>query len=129
MAVASTVEVGRRGEQAAARYLESRGYRILERNYRWQRAEIDVIALDGDVLVFVEVKTRKGEGFGPPARAVDRRKQRQIGRVAAHFLQERHLAGTDCRFDVLALMEMPETGDLEIDHIKNAFWIRRSFVV
>jgi putative endonuclease len=127
--VASSVEVGRRGEQVAVRYLKSRGYRILERNYRWNRAEIDVIALDGEVLVFVEVKTRGGEEFGTPARAVDRRKQNQIARVAAHYLQERRLGGTDCRFDVLALMEAPESGKLEINHIENAFWISRTYVV
>ena len=127
--MASSVEVGRRGEQVAVRYLKSKGYRILERNYRWNRAEIDVIALDGEVLVFIEVKTRGGEEFGTPARAVDRRKQKQIARVAAHYLQERRLAGTDCRFDVLALLEKVESGKLEIEHIKNAFWISRTYVV
>lgn len=122
-------ETGRRGEQVATRYLEGKGYRILETNYRWRRAEIDVIARDGDELVFVEVKTRKGRAYGSPEGAVDRRKQDRIAKVAAHYLQERGMEGVDCRFDVLALREAPKSGALAVDHFENAFWIDRRFVL
>ncbi|MCK4546498.1 MAG: YraN family protein [Candidatus Eisenbacteria sp.] len=121
--------MGRRGEEAAVRHLEARGYRIIERNYRWHRAEIDVIAQHRGVLIFIEVKARRGEKFGSPERAVDQRKQSQIARVAAHYLRVRGLEGTDCRFDVLALMEAPDSSGWFIDHIQDAFWIEKRFVV
>lgn len=122
-------EVGRRGERAAVRWLRERGYRILETNYRWRRAEIDVIARDGSQVVFVEVKTRKVTAFGSPEGAVDRRKQAQIAKVAAHYLQVRGMEGVDCRFDVLSLREGSRPGQISVEHFRNAFWIDRRFVV
>ena len=122
--------LGKWGERRCERFLCGKGYRTLVRNYSCKMGEIDIIMVDGEgTIVFIEVKTRGGEEFGTPARAVDRKKQRQIARVAAHYLQERRLAGVDCRFDVLALMETAESGELEIDHIENAFWIGRTYVV
>ncbi len=122
-------EFGREGERAAVRYLEARGYRVLDTNYRWQRAEIDIIAREEDHLVFIEVKARKDDGFGSPEGAVDRRKQEQIAKVAAHYVQKHGLEDVDCRFDVLALREIPGSAGLSVDHFKNAFWIERRFVL
>jgi len=127
--VVGSHEFGREGEQAAVRYLEAKGYRVLDTNYRWHRAEIDVIAKDGNQLVFVEVKARKGDSFGSPEGAVDRRKQDQIAKVAAHYLQMHGMEETDCRFDVLALRETPGSGNLVIDHFEDAFWIERRFML
>lgn len=86
----------------AARHLEEGGLRILERNYRCRMGEIDLVAEDGSYLVFVEVKYRSTGGSGDPLCAVDRRKQRVISRVAAHYLLT-HGEGTErpCRFDVV----------------------------
>src|SRR5256885_3380211 len=78
--------LGEEGERAAARFLEARGYRILERNYRTRRGEIDLIAEDGRILVFVEVKVRLDDRFGGPAAAITRAKQARIARLAQQYL-------------------------------------------
>src|SRR3989442_9274902 len=78
--------LGEEGERAAARFLEARGYRILERNYRTRRGEIDLIAEDGRMLVFVEVKVRLDDRFGGPAAAITRAKQARIARLAQQYL-------------------------------------------
>src|SRR2546429_10005366 len=78
--------LGEEGERAAARFLEARGYRILERNYRTRRGEIDLIAEDGRMLVFVEVKVRLDDRFGGPAAAITRAKQARIARLAQPYL-------------------------------------------
>jgi len=129
IAAVGSHEFGREGEQTAVRYLRDKGYRILATNYRWHRAEIDVVAEDGNHLVFVEVKSRKGHSFGSPEGAVDRRKQQQIAKVAAHYLQVHGLEDADCRFDVLALKAVPGSGVLTVDHFENAFWVERRFVL
>jgi len=102
----TTVEVGACAETAATRILTAHGYRIVERNYRCKAGELDVIARDGDVLVFVEVRSRGDGEHGDAAEMVDRRKQRQVARVAAFYLVEREPDYEDCRFDVVAI-----TGD------------------
>lgn len=96
--------VGKRYEQLAAEYLRDRGFEILETNYRDRRGEIDLIASEGEVLCFVEVKYRSSPGSGGAAEAVDKRKQRTICRVAAYYLMRRGLGDmTPCRFDVVAI--------------------------
>ena len=80
------VPLGRRGERAAEKYLRRNGYRIVKRNFRAAGAEIDLVAMDGDVLVFVEVKTRRSRDAGAPEEAVDERKQKQIRRAAEIFV-------------------------------------------
>jgi putative endonuclease len=77
--------LGRRGERAAEKYLRRCGYRIVERNFRAAGAEIDIVAMDGETLVFVEVKTRRSRDAGAPEEAVDERKQKQIRRAAEIF--------------------------------------------
>lgn len=102
-------------EQIAGRYLESQGYQILEYNYRCRLGEIDLIALDGEYLVFCEVKYRAGAGSGDPLEAVDGRKQKIIWRVAQQYLLHRHVGDVPCRFDVIGIQ-----GE-KITLMKNAF--------
>lgn len=120
--------VGDRGEHLAVRYLEGEGYIILDRNYRFERAEIDVICysppdergLSGE-LVFAEVKTRSGTGFGRPEEAVSAAKRRHIVRAAQAYLHERRLEKARCRFDVISIL-LPPNGEPEIEHFRRAFW-------
>jgi len=113
------IGVGKRGEELAVRYLEDAGYRIIERNYRCLLGEIDVVARDGESLVFVEVKSRRGEGFGDPQEAVGPRKQKKISRIAQYYLKEKRLRDVRARFDVVAVRIMP--GGSRIKVIQNAF--------
>jgi putative endonuclease len=114
-----TVPLGRRGEQAAERHLRRSGYRIVERNFRAAGAEIDIVAMDGDTLVFVEVKTRSGAGAGTPVDAVDRRKQERMRRAAEAFAARHRASDWTIRFDVVAI-----TGggkDMKLELLKDAF--------
>jgi len=113
------VPAGRRGEQVAARHLKRSGYLILARNYRAAGAEIDLVALDGSTLVFVEVKFRAGSGFGTPAEAVDFDKRERIRRAARAFAEWRGVPDLPARFDVVALRGAGRFGRLEL--IKDAF--------
>jgi putative endonuclease len=110
--------LGNRGERAAARYLRRRGLRVLARGYRTRHGEIDLIARDGDTLVFVEVKARRR---GVPAEAVTDEKQRRITLAALHFLRKHGLLEVRCRFDVVAIVWPDGRGEPEIQHIPNAF--------
>lgn len=114
------MELGREGEDTAVRHLESSGYRILTRGFRMFRGEIDIVALDGDTLVFVEVKTRTSEDFGFPEEAVTPAKQSQIRKIARGYLIREKLGDIPCRFDVLAVDRSPE-GAWILRHHKNAF--------
>ena len=106
---------GADGERLAAQYLERRGYRILEHNYRTRMGEIDLIAKDGGTLVFVEVKARTDERFGGPAEAITKAKQARIGRLAQQYLAARRLADRLCRFDVVLIRgDDPKTCSIEL---------------
>lgn len=114
--------LGAEGERAAKAYLKSQGFRILHENYSTPLGEIDLIAQEGAVVVFVEVKTRTSSEFGPPQASVTRHKQRQIVKVAELFLQRHRLSGAACRFDVVAVMFAgSRTGQPEILLIRDAF--------
>ncbi len=113
-------DLGRRGEHAAAEHLRSLGFRILERGVRTRLGEIDLVALEGDTIVFVEVKSRSGTGFGPPSEAVDRRKQARILRAAETYLVSRGGMERPCRFDVVEVLERPG-GALRCSLIRDAF--------
>jgi putative endonuclease len=104
----------------AANYLAGHGYTILHRNYRSKSGEIDIIARQGDTLVFVEVKTRRTNTFGSPAAAVTARKQLQISRVAQEFLAKENLFDTDARFDVVSVFS-PDRDNVQVEVITNAF--------
>jgi putative endonuclease len=111
--------LGRRGERAAEKYLRRNGYRIVKRNFRAAGAEIDLVAMDGEVLVFVEVKTRRGLDAGAPEEAVDERKQRQIRRAAEIFATRYREDEIEMRFDIVAIDASGER--LEIELLRNAF--------
>jgi putative endonuclease len=111
--------LGPSGEDLAARFLQRCKIRILVRNYRAAGAEIDLVALDDDVLVFVEVKTRRSEEISAPEAQVDRRKQYQITRAAYQYLAN-YAKPPKARFDVVAIV-WPEDGEPVIRHHKAAF--------
>jgi putative endonuclease len=113
------VPAGPRGEQIAARHLKRCGYIILARNYRAAGAEIDLVALDGSTLVFVEVKFRASSDFGTPAEAVDLEKRERIRRAARAFADWRRVPDLPARFDVVALSGAGRFCRLEL--IKDAF--------
>ena len=112
--------LGQAGEEAAARFLLSKGYILLERNWRHGGGEIDLIVRDGEILVFVEVKTGASQTYGPPEARVDRRKQSQIGRIASAYLAEKNI-DMDCRFDVVAVER--REGQWLLRHYPDAFWL------
>jgi putative endonuclease len=93
--------------------------KILCRNYRFERGEIDVVAEDGRELVFVEVKTRRTKSYGEPEEAVNAKKQAQLRKVAEGYLFEHRIDDRPCRFDVVAIFF--HNGKAEIKHFKNAF--------
>lgn len=94
--------LGKAGEDYAAEYLKAGGYEILERNYRFGRIEVDIIARDGQFIVFVEVKARSSTRFGYPEAAIDSKKVNRIARVASQYMYEKGIDGF-MRFDVVAL--------------------------
>ena len=121
----TAAEVGQRGEDAAVAFLEAKGHRVMERNFRFGREEVDVVTFepnerdDGGMIVFVEVKARSGRGFGRPEAAVDEAKQRAIKRVAEAYLHERRLIPSPTRFDVVAVQFDGDAA--EIEHFEYAF--------
>jgi putative endonuclease len=112
--------LGDRGERLAARHLRRRGYKIVSRSQRGELGEIDLIAVDGRTVVFVEVKTRAGDEAGHPAEAVDNTKQRRLTRLAAAYLKHHGLLDYPARFDVVAIT-WPAGGTPRIEHFENAF--------
>lgn len=112
--------LGKKGEAAARAYLERRGVHILAANYTCAAGEIDLIGREREALLFIEVKTRTSEAFGPPQLAVHQRKQRQIVRAAQWFLAERRLSDVACRFDVVAVTFLGDERP-QIDWVRDAF--------
>lgn len=108
------------GEEQAARYLESKGLRILERNYRCKLGEMDLIAYDGEYIIFIEVKTRTSNAYGFPMEAVGKRKQTKYIQMASAYIKEKGMYGKSFRFDVIEIMTK-EQGKPSINHIPNAF--------
>lgn len=117
--MAKHLDFGRQGERAAEAYLRTQGYQILQLNWRYKQLEIDIIAKDGDVLAFIEVKSRHSLQHGKPSDFVNFKKQRNIIRAAAVYLQRiRHQ--NDIRFDIVSVYSQP--GKTDISLIKDAFW-------
>ena len=110
---------GKKGEDIATAYLKSRGYRIIQRNYKCLFGEIDIVAKDGGTIVFVEVKSRKSATFGDPQLAVGLEKQKKISRISLTYLEEKHLYPCDARFDVVAIKMLPARSIVEL--IQDAF--------
>lgn len=108
-------KLGQEYEKTAGQYLIKKGYRIVEYNYRTRYSEIDIIAKDGDIYVFCEVKYRKKNSMSSPFSAVHIRKQERISKAALHYLMVHHLSDVPCRFDVIGI-----EGET-ITHMENAF--------
>jgi len=111
---------GQAGESAAENYLRRKGYRIMARNLRSSVGELDIVAEDGQVLVFVEVKARRTGAFGGAIHAVHQRKQEKLIQLAAKYLARHHIKDRPCRFDVV-LLQGTDAVAPDIDHIQNAF--------
>ena len=109
--------LGRSGEQLAARFLEAGGYRIVERNWRGTRGELDIIAEHDDTTVFVEVKTRSGLGFGHPFEAITPRKLRSLRRLAGEWCAQTERARGLIRLDVIGVIGGKD-GPARIEHLR-----------
>ncbi|MFQ5481881.1 MAG: YraN family protein [Nitrospinaceae bacterium] len=116
------IRFGQAGEAAALKFLQKKGYRILEQNFRTKAGEIDLVAEQEGVLVFVEVKARTGMEFGGPARSVTLQKQKRLARTARQFLARNAIRERSCRFDVVTLVGDPgNPKSWKIDLLADAF--------
>ncbi|OGW39904.1 MAG: YraN family protein [Nitrospirae bacterium RBG_13_39_12] len=111
--------LGNKGEDLAVKFLKQKGYVIIMRNYKTHVGEIDIIAKDGNTIVFVEVKTRTDATFGYPFESVTKRKREKLKKLALLYLK-RQGKEFPVRFDVLSIFYM-DSGKKEIEHIKDAF--------
>jgi putative endonuclease len=116
-----TIPLGARGEAVAARHLKRQGYKIVARGERGQLGELDLVAVDGRTVVFVEVKTRESHDGGHPAEAVDVEKQRRLTRLALGFLKRHDLLECAARFDVVAVTWPANRRHPLVEHVRNAF--------
>lgn len=114
--------LGDRGEALAAQFLEGGGWRILGRNFRVGRKEVDLVARRGEVVAFIEVKTRSGDVFGHPLEAITARKRREIEQVANTWIQRYGEADDAYRFDAVAVVISPGSAP-EIEHLEDAWGI------
>lgn len=115
-------ELGNLGEEYSVIYLQKKGYEVVERNYRFQKNEIDIIAKFGNNLIIVEVKTRQTAEIGEPWRAVTKSKQKQIIKVANQYVQAKQV-DLDVRFDIVSIIH--NSYRTEIEHIEGAFDVLR----
>lgn len=113
------IDIGKRGELLAVDFLKKNGYKILENNFRCRYGEIDIIAMEGKAIAFVEVKTKTNDAFGPPKTAVDLRKQRQLSKAALAYLTQNRLTNHPARFDVVGISIIEDKTEVEL--IRNAF--------
>lgn len=112
-------ERGKTGEEIAVEHILNKGYQIIARNWRIRQGEIDIIARDGKVIVFVEVKTAYNDRFGRPEEWVNMAKRRQIGKIASAWIDKNNPQDCFFRFDVIALTKVE--GGFDILHIEDAF--------
>jgi putative endonuclease len=112
--------VGRYGEDVAVRHLQDAGLTVVARNWRCRAGELDVVAVEGGVLVFCEIKTRSSDRFGSPAEAVGPRKARRIRGLAQQWLAESGGWPGDLRFDVVSVLRQPR-GAARVEHLRGAF--------
>ena len=113
-------DIGKEGEEIAAKYLTEKGFKILERNYHYSHGEIDIVAKNKEWLVFVEVKTRLNLEYGEPEYAINPKKIKQIKKMAELYLFDKEIEEADCRFDVVAILFENENNP-KITHYENAF--------
>ncbi|MDF2659474.1 MAG: YraN family protein [Paenibacillus sp.] len=115
-------KLGLQGEEFAAEHLASSGYRIVGRNWRCPRGELDLIAEDEEVIVFVEVRSRRNTGtFGSPEESVDARKQKKVRDIAQYYLYLGRSLERKIRFDVITVTFTPEGKFVKMNHVKHAF--------
>jgi putative endonuclease len=119
--LATKKSLGDRGEAAATRFLRRSGFRIVERGHDSPLGELDIIALDGRTVVFVEVKTRTSADAGHPAEAIDATKQRRMTQAALAYLKSKRLLNNAARFDVVAVTWPQDSRRPQIEHYRNAF--------
>ncbi len=119
-ALSSAHDTGKEGERIARTYLESQGYVIEEQNWRKGRAEIDIIAKEGDILVFVEVKTRSSEDFGRPELFISPRQAELLAAGAAAYMESIDY-DWEIRFDVISIILSPN-GSYELNHLKDTYF-------
>lgn len=117
----TTKATGKLGEQIAADFLSSKGYTIITRNFQTRSGEIDIIARDGDTLVFIEVKTRKNEKFGKPIEQIDEKKANRIRITAEEYIVKQNCKNMDCRLDAISVNMDGETHDFHVEHFINSF--------
>ncbi|MGK6350479.1 YraN family protein [Parapedobacter sp. DT-150] len=117
----SHLQKGNSGEDIAAQLLRQRGYRIRYQNWRHKNLEVDIIAEEGDILVFVEVKTRTGYAYGMPYEFVDEVKQDRLIRAANQYIAMNKYGG-EIRFDIVSILYSEKTGVHDTRLIKDAFW-------
>lgn len=113
------LDLGKKGEDIALEIVKRLGYKCLARNYRCTLGEIDLIAREGECLVFIEIKTRKDKSTAFAKEAVDSKKRRQISRVALSYMKENDCSEMSARFDVIAINL--NQGDMDVEIINNAF--------
>ncbi len=111
--------IGNKGESIAEEYLKQKGYKIIQRNYRCRFGEIDIIAKDGNTVVFTEVRTKQNNNFGSPQESITPAKIEKISKASLSFIQEKKMAGFSYRFDLIAITF--SQGRQNIEHIENAF--------
>ncbi|MCW2699174.1 MAG: putative endonuclease related to Holliday junction resolvase [Blastococcus sp.] len=116
----TTIELGVHGERIAAAFLTDAGLRVLDRNWRCRDGELDIVARDGDALVFCEVKTRRGVDYGHPVEAVTAVKQRRLRTLAQRWLAAHDEHAADLRFDVVGVLVRPDRPAL-VTHLRAAF--------
>lgn len=112
-------KLGRKGEDTAVRYLEKMNYKILKRNYRNRRGEVDIIACYDKVLIIVEVKARSNNKFGYPIDAIDKVKVKKIKECTNYYIYKEKIQFSEIRFDVIEIYQIKE--HYVVNHIKNAF--------
>ena len=115
------IDLGAHGERIAAAYLRKNGYRILSANVRLPLGQLDIVAKDGNTIVFVEVKTRACQDFGLPEEAINYKKRKKMISLGWCYLKKNNLCGSDCRFDVVSIL-LNDKKDASVNLIKDAFW-------
>ena len=112
-------ELGQKGEQIAIEYLLKKNFKILERNYRFQKAEVDIIAKQENIIIAVEVKTRSTKAFGNPQDFLKPKQIQRIVKAMDHYIISNHL-DAELRFDIIAIIS--EGSRTDIEHLENAFY-------
>ena len=113
------IELGKTGEEIAVRHLEAKGYHLLDRNWKWGREELDIIARDGNFIVIVEVKTRHSNSLADPGTCVNPKKQRILARAAQAYIRYKSMLG-EIRFDIIVIIL--NNSNITVNHVRDAFY-------